>query len=163
VLVNDGLPLAEAKRVKRRVIHSVEIPAARRGDVLAFDASYLANIDDLPFNAFIGGRVIVADSPVATVPTGIGKEVSLSRGDATEGNGFNCTQGRSGYRSPCTVVKAGATRITRNAVDEQGQPVPLYINLVGAAAPKLTVDLQPDDLVTVSPVSGLRVLRYAAG
>jgi hypothetical protein len=55
------------------------------------------------------------------------------------------------------------TRITRDAVDEQGQPVPLYVNLVGAAVAKLTVDLTPDHLVTVSPTSGLRVLRFPAG
>jgi hypothetical protein len=163
VLVNNALPLAEPDRVKRRVIHSVEIPAARKGDVLAFDASYLATIDHLPFNTFIGSRVVVADSPVSTVPTGIGKEVAISRGDATEVNGFNCTQGQSGYASPCTVVKAGATRIARDPVDEQGQPLPLYINLVGAAAAKLTVDLTPDHLVSVSPTLGLRVLRFPAG
>jgi hypothetical protein len=162
LLVNNALPFAGSKRMKRRVVHSVEIPTARKDDILAFDASYLATIDHLPFNTFIGSRVIVADSPVSTDPTGISKEVALFGGDATEGNGFNCTQGRSGYASPCTVVKSGATRITRDSVDEQGQSVPLYVNLVAAAAPKLTIDLKPRHLVNVSPSSGLRVLRFPA-
>jgi hypothetical protein len=163
VLVNDSVPVTEVQKKTRRVIHSVEIPAARKGDVLAFDASYLATIDHLPFNTFIGNRVIVTDSPVSTKPSGLAKRVALFGGQATETNGFNCTQGKSGYPSPCTVVKAGATRITRDAVDDQGQPVPLYVNLVAAAAPKLTVELKRDQVVNVSPTNGLRVLRLPAG
>jgi hypothetical protein len=161
-LVSDALPLAEGSKVKRRVIYSVEIPAARRGDVLAFDASYLASIDHLPYNTFLGSRVIVADSPLSTDPSGIAKQVALFGGDASENNGFNCTHSPSGYTTPCTVVKAGATRITRDAVDGQGSPVPLYVNVVAAAAPKLSVDVKPHQVVGVTPSGGLRVLRFPA-
>jgi hypothetical protein len=159
-LVNGAVPVNETQKETRRVIHSVEVAGLRRGDVLAFDAAYLATIDHLPFNTFIGSRVIVADSPIATKPAGIAKEVTQFGGDATESNGFNCTQGKSGYRSPCTVVKGGAIGIRRNAVDGNGQPIPLYVNLVSAAAPKLSVDAKPTDLVTVSPLSGLSVVRF---
>jgi hypothetical protein len=161
-LVNATVPVADEQRHTRRVIHSVEIGGARGGDVLAFDTAYLVAIDHLFFNTFIGSRVVIADSPTSTKPSELAKEIVQFKGHGTESNGFNCTQGRSGYRSPCTVAKAGAIRIKRDAVDERGQPVPLYVNAVSAVAPKLSVDAKPDDFVTVSPLNGLRVLRFPA-
>lgn len=162
VLVNDTLSLDEPDEVKRRVIHSVEIPVASKGDVLAVDASYLAAIDDVRYNTFIGSRVIVADDPLSTKPSGIGKEVARSNGKVTEHNGFNCTLGKSGYSTPCLVVKAGATRITRDAVDDQGEPIPLYVNLVAGAAPKFPEEPGPFGSVSLSAAGGLRVLRFPA-
>jgi hypothetical protein len=162
-LVNASVPVAEEQRQTRRVIHSVEITGVGAGDVLAFDTAYLASIEHLFFNTFVGSRVVIADSPISTKPSELAKEIVQFKGHGTESNGFNCTQGRSGYRSPCTVAKAGAIRIKRDPVDERGQPVPLYVNVVSAAAPKLSVDAKPEDFVTVSPLSGLRVLRFPAG
>ena len=162
-LVNVSVPVGLDIRQTRRVIYSVEIPAGRKGDVLAVDASFVASLDGLRFNTFIGSRVIVADSPVSTKPSGIAKQVVLLTGHVTETNGFNCTLGRSGYASPCTVVKTGATQLTRNAVDGEGEPTPLYVNLVSAAAPKLTVKVGPDDVVNATPSAGLSVLRFPAG
>ena len=85
------------------------------------------------------------------------------KGEISEANGFNCTQGSSGYPSPCTVTKAGATQIVSDAVDNRGRPVPLYVNVVSAAAPKLSVDVTPADVFNVSPLTGLRVLRFSSG
>ena len=161
-LVNGSVPVTDTQKETRRVIHSVEIPAAQEGDVLAFETSFLASIEHLAFNTFIGTRVIVATSPTATRSSGVAKEVALLGGEATEGNGFNCTQGSSGYRSPCTVVKAGATEIVRDAVDSRGRPVPLYVNVVSAAAPKLSVDVTPADVFNVIPSTGLSVLRFSS-
>ena len=97
-LVNSSLPLTEGKKLKRRVIHSVPISAPVKSEVLAFDGSYLATIDPLPFNVFLSTRVILGETPTSTEPTGLAKSSVQLRGDATEANGFNCTQGRSGYR-----------------------------------------------------------------
>jgi len=161
-VVNATVPVTHEQAKTRRVIHSVEITGARRGEVLAFDAAYLADIVHLSFNTFIGSRVILADSPTSTKPSELAKEITDFKGHGTESNGFNCTQGSSGYRSPCTVAKAGAIRIKRDAVDARGQPVPIYVNLTSAAAPKLSVDTKPDDFFSVTPLSGLRVLRFPA-
>jgi hypothetical protein len=161
-LLNDSLSLDEPDKEKRRVVHSVEIPAARKGDVLAVDATYMAGIDDVHYNTFIGSRVIVADDPLSTKPSGIGKEIARSNGNATEHNGFNCTLGKSGFSNPCMAVKAGATRITHDAVDDQGEPVPLYVNLVAGAAPKFPEGPGPFGSVRLSPAGGLRVLLFPA-
>jgi hypothetical protein len=163
-LINTSLPLNEGKKIKRRVVHSVEIPAPRRNEVLAVDASYLATIDPIPYNTFIATRVIVADTPTSIESSGFAETVTQFRGDLTEGNGFNCTQGGpSGFRTPCTIQKAGAIRINEDAIDPTtGQFRSLFVNLVGAAKPLLypMQNVKKWHQVALSPVGGLRVYRY---
>ena len=161
VLVNAELPLTEPDKVKRRVVFTVELPPAKKGEVLAIDAGYLANIRHLPFNTFLSSRLIVAESPLATEPTGLARSATILRGDASEANGFNCTQGPSGYRTPCTVTKTGAIRVTKDVVDEAGTPVPLYANLVASAKPLLTEKVKRRQRVRLTPLEGgLRVARF---
>lgn len=159
-LVNPRLPLIEPDKVKRRVVHSVALPALKEGEVLSFDGSYVTGISALSFNAFISSRVILAETPTSTGTAGLARTVANLRGDATESNGFNCTKGPSGYRNPCTTVKAGAIRIIRDAVDPSGQPATLYLNLVGAAKPLLTTDAREIHQVGLQPSGGLSVSRY---
>lgn len=161
-ILHTALPLTEGKKVKRRVVHSIAIPAPRKGEVLAFDGDYRSTIDQLPFNTFISSRVIVAETPTATDPSGLARNSVQLRGDATEANGFNCTQGPSGYATPCTSVKSGAIRITRDAVDASGQPATLYLNLVGSAKPLLTDErVKRSQRIELSPATGLRLARFA--
>lgn len=160
-LVNSSLPLTEGKKVKRRVIHSIAISAPRKGEVLAFDASWIATIDQLPFNTFIATRVIVGDSPTATEPSGLASSSVQFGGDATETNGFNCTQGTSGYSTPCTSTKTGAIRITQDALDPAtATPATLYLNLVGAAKPLLAKRVKRSQQVLIGVATGLHVFRY---
>jgi hypothetical protein len=161
-LANSTLPLTEGKKVKRRVIHSIPVPAPLKGEVLAFDGSYVATIDELPFNTFISSRVILAAEPTGTDPSGLARSAVQLRGDATEANGFNCTQGPSGYPTPCTVEKAGAIRLTKDAVDEAtGQPATLYLNLVASAKPLLAEKVKRAQQVTLGTAGGLRMARYS--
>jgi hypothetical protein len=162
-LVNSTLPLTEGKKEKRRVVHSLPIPVPRKGDVLAFDGGYLASIRQLPFNTFISSRVIVAETPTSTDPTGVARSAVQLRGDATEANGFNCTQGPSGYPTPCTSVKAGAIRITRDALDSAGAPATLYLNLVASAKPLLPKAVKGTQLVDIAATTGLHYFRYPGG
>ena len=86
------------------------------------------------------------------------------RGDATEANGFNCTQGPSGFASPCTSVKAGAIRITKDAVDSSGLPATLYLNLVGSAKPLLVDErVKRSQRIELGVSSGLALARYTPG
>ena len=152
-LVNPSLPLMESN--KRRVVYSVPIPSPKNGEVLAFDSTYIADLSGLRFNTFIATRVIVAETPTSTKPSGLARE-SLNRGNATEANGFNCTLGRSGYTSPCTVAKAGATQLTADAL-----PATLYLNVVASAKPLLDERVKGSPTLTLRPAGGLNVLRYA--
>jgi hypothetical protein len=160
-LVNASLPLTEGDKEKRRVIHSVAIGSPRKGEVLAFDGGWQATIDQLPFNTFISSRVILGETPTSTGPTGLARSSVQLRGDATEANGFNCTQGPSGYASPCTITKAGAIRITKDVFDAAtGLPGTLYVNLVSAAKPLLAKRVKNDQQVVVGVTTGLSVARY---
>lgn len=164
VLEHPWLPLNEGKKLKRRVVHSVIVPAPRKGEVLTFDGSYTATIDRLPYNVFVSSRVLAADNPLATSSEGLAKSSVQFRGAATEANGFNCTQGNSGFSTPCTARKAGAIRITRDVVDPAtGQPVPLYLNLIGSAKPLLYPQQKVKRWQTVKlgVGSGFSVTRYA--
>jgi hypothetical protein len=163
-LVNAALPLTEGKKLKRRVVHSVPIQAPLRNEVLAFDGDYTAAVEQLPFNVFLSARVILGETPTSIEPTGLATSSVQFRGDATEANGFNCTQGRSGYQTPCTVAKAGAIRITQNATDPgTGQPATLYLNLVASAKPLLARKVDGSMQVALAPLTGFRVARYVAG
>jgi hypothetical protein len=161
VLINPDLPLTEAKKVKRRVVFTLELPPAKKGEVLAIDGSFRSSIRHLPFNTFISSRLIVAETPTATESTGLARRATILRGDASEGNGFNCTQGPSGYRTPCTTEKSGAIRITRDVVDEAGSPAPLYVNLVASAKALLTERVKSTQRVQLTALGGLRLLRFA--
>lgn len=160
-LVNSSLPLTEGKVTKRRVVYSVPIEAPKKGEVLAFDSSYVADLSGLRHNTFVATRVILGETPTSTDPTGLARGGVLYRGDATEANGFNCTLGRSGYTNPCTTTKAGATRITKDVVDAAGQPGTLYVNVVASAKPLLDERVKGSPTLTLKPASGLNVLRYA--
>jgi hypothetical protein len=160
-LVNASLPLTEGKKVKRRVVHSIPVAAPVKGEVLAFDGGYTASIAQLPFNTFVSSRVILAETPTATDPSGLARSAVQLRGDATEANGFNCTQGRSGFASPCATVKAGAIRITKNTVDASGVPATLYLNLVGSAKPLLTDErVKRSQRIELGASTGLALARY---
>ncbi len=161
-LVNATLPLTEGDKEKRRVIHSVAIGSPRKGEVLAFDGGWQATIDQLPFNTFISSRVVLGETPTSTGPTGLARSSVQLRGDATEANGFNCTQGPSGYATPCNIAKAGAIRITKDVIDPAtGLPGTLYVNLVSAAKPLLAKRVKNGQQVLVGPTTGLTVARYA--
>jgi hypothetical protein len=162
-VVTPDLPVTLPDREKRRVVYSVPLPALRKGEVLAFDASFGISINALRYNSFIASRVILADSPTATDSDGIAKPVIPFRGQATESNGFNCTLGPSGYGNPCTVFKAGATRVSRDAIDSStGLPATLYLNVLVSAKPLLAEKPDPSRQATVTPAgSGLVIDRYA--
>ncbi len=151
---------------RKRVVHSIEVPELHDGEVLEATATFRAKIPSgrkgsggqrrrkrHAFNVFIGTDLIFADSPTAIEPTHVARTAGL-RGELAEGNGFNCTQRPSGYRSPCFVEKAGAIRV-RNDVS-----APLYINLVSRAKPKLKI-ARKRDKVKLRAEAGLRAVRFS--
>jgi hypothetical protein len=162
-VVTPDLPVTLPDRERKRVVYSLPINAPQKGEVLAFDATFGISINALHYNSFIASRVILADSPTATDATGIAKSTIPYRGQATESNGFNCTLGRSGYANPCTVVKAGATRISRDALDAATDlPTTLFLNVLVSAKPLLAEKPDPAAHAAVTPSGqGFAVYRYS--
>ena len=164
-----GLPLHPRKGGSRkRVIHSIEVPALGPGDILQATATYRAaqpkgkkgsggkrRKGRHAYNAFIGSDLILADSPTSTAPTNLVRTGGL-QGELAEGNGFNCTQRRSGFTRPCFVEKTGAIKVNNN----QDGEVSAYINLVGRSKPLLK-NARRKDKMKLRLVGGLRAVRWA--
>ena len=140
------------------------MPRLERGDVLRVKARQRTAIAQLPYNAYVGSEVILAGSPGATRPGRVAERAAPEalRGRITESNGFNCTHGRSAYRTPCLTRKAGLVEIVRDAVDRHGRPKPLFVNLVSHVFPKLA-HAQPGDRARVRSSGGLEVTRFRSG
>ena len=162
-LVNTELPLTIHDSEKRRTVYSIPIVAPQKGEVLTFDTAFLTGISALRFNTFISSRVIIAQSPTDTKPTGIAKNAIPLKGQATESNGFNCTLGPSGFANACTTVKAGAVRFSRDVVDKAtGLPATVYLNVLAGAKPLLAQKVTNVDKVSLAAQpAGLSVTQYA--
>jgi hypothetical protein len=162
-LLHRHLPLTISSADKRRVVYSAPIIAPQRGEVIAFDATFISAINALPFNTFISSRVIVATTPFKKHPHLKAKTAIRYRGQATESNGFDCTLGPSGYANPCVTEKSGAIRIRRDVVQGRtGKPVTLYLNVLAAAKP-LLAETSVKRINTVSIAAqpdGLTIWRY---
>jgi hypothetical protein len=155
-----SIPIAPSGKDGRRVIYSQRIAHLHKGDVIEASARHLVTISSVPYPSFVSTDVILTHGPHAVSPTGIATKAVSARGSLTEANGFNCTHGPSQYRSPCRTRKAGAARIT-HTIAGHGHSIPLFLNVVCAAAPKLT-QARPDDRIRVLPKGDLVVRRYRA-
>jgi hypothetical protein len=146
-LFHNRLPLTISNADKRKVIYSVPIYAPQRGEVVAFNATFVSAISALPFNKH---------------PKQKAKTAVRYRGQATESNGFDCTLGPSGYANPCITKKAGAIRFRRDLISRKtGQPVTLYLNVLAAAKPLLATKVRATHKVSLAAQpGGLTVWRY---
>jgi hypothetical protein len=166
-LLKRSLPVRPRKGTRRRVVYSVAVPELREGEVIAADGRFATRIGGLRYNAFVSSRLILADRPGAVRVTKPVRGIASRAGRLAEHNGFNCTQGPSGYRTPCVTRKAGAVRIRNDAVDpKSGEPVTLYVNLVGSVRPRLSGPkrrVRHFHRARLAPAGGLDVVRYGVG
>lgn len=140
------------------VVYSVRVLEVERGTVIGADATQRLAIGHLPYAAFMGAELILAQDSGATRPSSVVKRAATFNGHLSETNGFNCTQGPSAFRTPCETRKAGFVQI-RNAPVQGGDPVPLYVNLVARTFPKLT-SARGGDRARVLPGGGIDVVAY---
>jgi hypothetical protein len=157
-LESPALPTGAVPSNSARVLYSVELPRLRRGDRVLAAARSRVGIGGLPYNAYVHSQVIVARSPTATAPDPLAARSAILDGDVTPGNGFNCTRGRSAYRTPCRIRKAGLTVIKRTPRTASGRRVPLYVNLVSRAKALLLTPSGADRLRAL-PRGHLKVVR----
>jgi hypothetical protein len=141
----------------RRVVYSVRVPGLRRGDALAVKARQITDISGLPYVAYVSDEIVLARTPHSADPAR--PSVAGENGYITEANGFNCTQGPSQFRTPCTSLKAGAIAIRRDAASRHGHPRPLYVNVVSRSKPKHVGSL-PGDVAKINRGGFLSVVRY---
>ena len=113
----------------RRAVYALRMGHLEAGDVLLVRARQRTAIKRMPY--FVGEQVVVGTERGATQPSALTRRIAAPGGTATARNGFNCTIGPSGYRSPCLGKKAGLVEIRRTP------PRPLYVVLRSIGFPKL--------------------------
>jgi hypothetical protein len=121
----DSIGMAP-KGANRRaeVIASLRVDNLQPGDQLVVHGRSGINLSHLPYNALMRTQVILADSPSAVKPleSPLASSISDSTTRISAENGFNCTRGTSGFKSPCYLDKTGILSV-RHSTNQ-----PLYIN-----------------------------------
>ena len=108
----------------QRVVRSLRLDGLRKGDVIRISAEQRIGISSVPYNVFIGTRMIVATSPTETRTNGFVANVISSGGEVTEQNGFNCTQGGSAHQDPCNAPKAATASSSARCRGAAASPSP---------------------------------------
>ena len=156
--MRDAVPIAPSGNSGRRVVRSLRLDGLAKGDGLRIQAKQRIGISSLPYNVFIGTRVIVATSPTEVRTNGFIPRTISSGGEVTEQNGFNCTHGGSTYQDPCNSPKAATAVVKRRMPMKNGEPKPVFVNIVMAGLPKLA-SAHPNDKMKVRDGT-IRVERY---
>lgn len=146
--MRDSVLIAPSGADGRKVVRSLRLDDLRKGDVLRISAEQRIGISSVPYNVYIGTRVIISTSPTETRTDGFVSKVISSGGEITEQNGFNCTQGGSTYKGPCNSPKAATAYVKRKMPQKNGEPKPVFVNIVMAGLPKLA-SAHPNDRMSV--------------
>jgi hypothetical protein len=153
-VLTDSVPIRKGDDV---VVFSQQVDGLKANDQIVANAGMTTSIESLPYAVLIRSRLVLTTEPTKPNAGRAVREITTPNGELSEANGFNCTQ-----RNPiCNTEKVGAITMTKDAVDEKGDPIPLYVNLVlntakpGATAPS-------GDAVAVMPVGGVQVNVYPA-
>ena len=118
----------------KKVIYSRRLADLKAGEQLIVTAKAVQKIGHLPYNVLMQSQLVLSEKPGSVSHQGIPNKIASMKGAITAQNGFNCTQGKSGFRNPCAIRKVGIVKIFNDARTEpergQGPSVPLYVNLV---------------------------------
>ena len=164
--VNAKVPVAShSGSTPDRVIYSAELPSLQQGEMLVADAKARTDISHLPYAVLTQAQLIIGEKRTSTEFTGLPVQVASDNGKVDEQNGYNCTQGKSDFRTPCPIAKGGVVKINYSARtdprNDKGPPVPLYMNLVVSGAQEYGGGYHKSDAMKV--VGGrIRVWRYPA-
>ena len=138
------------------VVYSKRLNGLDAKDQLTAEAEAFMEVRHLPHDARATAQLILTDSQRATKPGPIARKVVLGGAEMSETNGFNC----GAPRSPCRTLKVGVARLSEDARNGQGDPVPLYVNLIMASEAKHDTGFDPDDRAKIVDRGGLEVVRY---
>jgi hypothetical protein len=141
---------------KFRVVYSERLNGLDAKDQLAAEAEAFMEVRHLPHDARSTAQLILADSQNAIKPGPIARSVVRGGAEMSETNGFNC--GRP--RSPCRTLKVGVARLAEDARDGQGNPVPLFVNLIMTSEAKHDTGFNPNQRAKILDRGGIEVLRF---
>lgn len=146
-----------ASSPKESVVYSVPLRNLRAGEQIIVSGKAIIKIGHHPYNALVQSMVEVSFKPNKSKRSGWMVNHFEGRGQPAEGNGFNCTQGRSAHRNPCVVRKFGVLRVLKDVSRT------VYLNfMVGLGAQgDLGDDWRPGDKAKVANGGYLEIERYS--
>jgi hypothetical protein len=141
---------------KFRVVYSQRLNGLDAKDQLAAKAEAFMDVSHLPHDARSTAQIILTDDQDAIQPGPIARRVVQGGAEMSETNGFNCGK----PRSPCQTLKVGVARLAKDARDGQGNPVPLYVNLLMTSEAKHDTGFNPNQRARILDRGGLEVTRF---
>jgi hypothetical protein len=140
---------------QKKVLYSARIENPREGEQVIVEAEAFARISHLNYNSFMTTSMVLGENASST-RNSAPVNATRSKGRISIGNGFNCTQGRSGHRSPCAAKKVGVIEFLENVNRT------LYVNLIGGMAAQFPEERhRPGDKAKILDKGFLRVYRFA--
>ncbi|MDQ2675770.1 MAG: hypothetical protein M3Y34_03095 [Actinomycetota bacterium] len=139
-----------------RVVYSKRLNGLDAKDQLAAEAEAYMEVRHLPHDARATAQLILADRRTAVRPGPIARRVVKGGAEMSETNGYNCGK----PRSPCRTLKVGVARLAEDARDRQGDPVPLFVNLIMASEAKHDAGFNPNHRARILDRGRLKVLRF---
>lgn len=146
-------------------VASIRLDRLTKGEVLAIEGRTVSSIGHLPYNALTQGQIVISERRASSNNHGIPLSVATRNGAVTPKNGFNCTQGKSGYKTPCAIEKGAFVRIIANSRrhpnQDEGPWVPLYVNFFVGFQDEYTPGRpwQPGDKAKIKSAK-LEIRRY---
>jgi hypothetical protein len=139
---------------KKKVLYTARIRNPRAGEQMIVDGAVFARISHLNYNAFLTTTVVLGENASST-RNSAPVNATRSKGRITRGNGFNCTQGRSGHRSPCVAKKVGVIEFVENVNRT------VYVNVIGSSAAQFPEERhRSGDKAKILDKGYLRVYRF---
>jgi hypothetical protein len=139
---------------KKKVLYTARIRNPRAGEQMIVDGAVFARISHLNYNAFLTTTVVLGENASST-RNSAPVNATRSKGRITRGNGFNCTQGRSGHRSPCVAKKVGVIEFLENVNRT------VYVNVIGSSAAQFPEERhRSGDKAKILDKGYLRVYRF---
>jgi hypothetical protein len=146
----------DGREPPKHVVYSLPLHHLHGGDQLVVDGKASPAIAHLPYSVFFSSEVILAKHPGSTDTDKTSNRVIGFSGDIGKRNGSNCTQGHSGFDTPCTIRKVGVVKVAH------GSKRTRYLNFVLAAEAKLlaTQHWHRGDAAKMLRGGYLRAYRY---
>jgi hypothetical protein len=139
---------------QKKVLFSAPIRNPRAGEQFIVDGAAFAKISHLNYSVFMGSTMVLGENASST-RNSAPVNATRSKGRITRGNGFNCTQGPSGHRSPCVARKVGVIEFLENVNRT------LYVNLISGMAAQFPEQRhRPGDKAKILKKGYLRVYRF---
>jgi hypothetical protein len=139
---------------KKKVLYTARIRNPREGEQVIVDGAVFARISHLNYSSFMTTTLVLGENASST-RNSAPVNATRSKGRISRGNGFNCTQGPSGHKTPCVARKVGVIEFLENVNRT------LYVNLIGSMAAMFPDERhRPGDKAKILRKGFLRVYRF---